>query len=239
MASALAQLDSRWREDDVPRAERQALLQDVRADLVAAHTATGGQDVHDVADLLGSDPATFADEVVRERGVHRPRGRYSTVLVLAVVGALVALVIWPFFQTAISAATISPTDTATPASGSYVDADGNVTYIADPYTRGQWVVLFGGYVFMGVVAVALMVAGVHVALRNRVRAHATVWRAAVLIPVSVAVSLPTAIYYAGLTGYSTTLEVVLFECSLVLGGALLAVVIARWWALRRRTTVVA
>lgn len=80
-------------------------------------------------------------------------------LVLAVVGAPVALVIWPFLQTAISAATTSPTDAAAPASGSHVDADGDVTYVAGPCTTGQWVALIGGHVFVGVVAVASMVAG--------------------------------------------------------------------------------
>ena len=69
VASALARLNSRWREDDVPRAERQALLQDVCADLVATHADTAGQDV---GDLPGSNPKSLADEVVRERGVHRP-----------------------------------------------------------------------------------------------------------------------------------------------------------------------
>lgn len=230
VTSILRDLDSRWRGQDVPRAERRTLLQDVRADLLQAHAATGSSEV---TELLGTDTATFALAVVRERGAPRSRGRYLTVLVFALLGVLVAVVgIWPLLQSAIGAVDPPPSGPMPLTEGTYVDADGTTVYPAEPLTAGQEVVVYGGCVLAGLLAVASMLTGVHLAVRRHARAGATVWRAAVLVPISVGLSLPTAIYYAGQTNYSTAPAVVLAESSLVLGGAALAVVTARWWALR-------
>ncbi|WP_432510898.1 hypothetical protein [Kineococcus sp. SYSU DK001] len=221
----------------MPRGERQELLQDVRADLLVAHAATGSTNPRV---LLGTDTATFAADVVRERGLQRPRGRYTTVLVFAVVAVLVAVVaIWPLLHEVFDAVNPSPSGPMPITAGTTIEADGSIKYPAEPLTAGQEAVMIGGWALGGLMVAALMVVGVHVALRRRARAAATVWRAAVLIPVSVAVTLPAAMFYAKQTDYSTAPAVVIFECALVLGGAIMAVVVARWWAFRTQPSTVA
>ncbi|WP_432489649.1 hypothetical protein [Kineococcus sp. SYSU DK018] len=227
VSGVLAQIDRRWRATGLPRRDRRALLADVEADLVAAGAEMDTDDPHA---LLGTDVDAFADEVVRERGLQRPRGRYARLMVFSAIGAVVAVIgIWPLLLGIMGAVTSEPTPEpvysppGTPPPPSV---------ITEEATTGGTVFIFSMYALAGVLFVGLVLLAVNFGLRSADRLGATLRRMALLMPLSAAVSLPLAVLVARTSDYSTEASVVLFEAAIVLALAAAAVLASRYWALR-------
>lgn len=227
-AHLLARIDSRWRATGLPRRERQQLLTEVWADLTAMQEESG---IADPRELLGTDPDRFADDVVAARGLRKPVGRYGRLLTWAAIGTAVAVPTLFTLLTSIQSglANAGGVEEPRPVVPGYEEP----AVIIEPATTGDLVVAVGLYALMGVLFVAVVLAAVGYGLRNDTRVKGTLGRMAVLMPLSAGLSVPAAVYFAGVSGYSTTLPIVAFEAFLVLALAALAIVGARFWALRR------
>ncbi|MCI2240431.1 hypothetical protein MO973_45200 [Paenibacillus sp. TRM 82003] len=224
----LAQIDRRWRATGLPRRDRRDLLTDVEADLVAAGAEMDTDDPHA---LLGTDVDAFADEVVRERGLQRPRGRYGRLMVFSAIGAVVAVIgIWPLLLGVMGAVTSEPTPEPVYSPPGTTPPPPSV--ITEEATTGGTVFIFSLYALAGVLFVGLVLLAVNFGLRSADRLGATLRRMALLMPLSAVVSLPLAVLVARTSGYSTEASVVLFEAAIVLACAAAAVLASRYWVVR-------
>ena len=224
----LAHIDSRWRATGVARRERLQLLAEVRTDLTAMQEESG---ITDPRELLGTDPDTFADDVIAARGLRKPAGCYGRLLTWAAIGTAVAVpTLFTLLMSILSGmANAGGVEEPRPLVPGYEQP----AVIIEPSTTGDTVVAVGLYALMGMLFIAVVLTAVGYGLRRDTRVKGTVGRMAVLMPLSAGLSVPAAVYFAGVSGYSTTLPIVAFEVFLVLALAALAIVGARFWALRR------
>lgn len=182
---------------------RPADRQEMSADIVADLRA-GAADGLDPRAMIGPQVDAFARQVADARGLRRLEPAYGRMLLGGLVGAVAALVIgW------------TPTWSALDllSSGGLV-----------------WALMAYGLLAVGCTAAALT--GIAVALRGLGSVRATLWRAALLLPVAGVAITPLTMLFAAATGYDTATSTVLLETGMVLGACAAAVAAARRWALR-------
>jgi hypothetical protein len=200
-----AELDAAWRRYGIRLADRQEMAEDIVADLRAG--AAEGLDPHA---MIGADVDTFARQVCDARGVRPLEPAYGRMLLGGLLGAVLALVVGS-----------TPAQAALdfPPAGQRSDRD-------------QWIWALLAYGSLAVACTAAALAGVALALRGLGGVRATLWRAALLLPVAGVVITPLTMLFAAGTGYDTTTSTVLLETGMVLGACAAAAAAARRWALR-------
>ena len=200
-----AELDAAWRRLGIRLADRREMAEDIVADLRAG--AAEGLDPHA---MIGPDVDTFARQVVDARGVPPLEHGYGRMLLGGLLGAVAAVTVGSL-----------PTEAALGRLSSLQQSG-----------RDQWVWALSAYGVLAVACTAAALTGIAVALRGLVAVRATVWRAALLLPVAGVVITPLTMSFAAATGYDTATRTVLLETGMVLGACAAAVVGARRWALR-------
>lgn len=204
----LGQLERAWRRSGVPRADRRAMREEVGLDLRAA-----ASDGVDPAALLAPDVETFAREAAEARGVARHEAAYARSVAGGLVGAAAALMVAVIGSPLIYEVLVDRVQ----MSGRYpLPVLGAV---------GAW----GAF---GLFCLAGALVGVWAVLRGRSKAWATVWRAAVVLPVVALVVTLLTMLFARSTGYSMESGVLAVEAVLTLAGCAGALLLARRWALR-------
>ena len=200
VTETLAAVDRQWRRRRVPRADRAAMADELRADLIAAHAESPGH--RTPAELLGTDPARFADDLAHAADSPRVADHFwPSAAIGAAIGAVLVNI------------AVSNTSRLVPDLGSL------------PAAIGFYAVV--GLVFLGVVLLS-----VRLGTRADPRARSTLRRTALLLPVSAAVSLPLAVGLAHLAGFSTNPVVVLSEAGIVLALAAAAAHLAHRTAIQ-------
>lgn len=203
-----AELDRAWRRDGVRLADRQEMIEDIVSDLRAA-----AQDGRDPRSVLGIDVPAFARQVADARAVQRVRPAHARMFLAALAGSGAAFTLGLPPALALFDGLLA---------GRRSDGD-NLAIAALCY----------GLLALACLSAAL--AGVALALRGAGAVGATLWRAALLVPVAGLVVTPLTMLFASLTGYSTNPSIVSLEAGLVLGAGAAALAAARHWALRRAT----
>ncbi|MCZ2847907.1 hypothetical protein [Modestobacter sp. VKM Ac-2978] len=202
--AALTELDRSLQRLHLTRADRRAIVADVRTDLQAA-----AADGVSPAALVGPDVDAFARETV-EAGGYRPRPRgYPRLVIGGVLTAIVAVVV----------AYLLVVEVLTPLLASWFTLDGS-------YPTAGPIVAYVGIALVGLLGTFLGVARLSA---GRPAARATRTRTAQLLPVGAAVGIAGAVAVAQqdlTTGATVTGQVlvVLLAIAVALG-------IARWWAL--------
>jgi hypothetical protein len=202
---ATADLERALRRLHIAAADRRAIVAEVRADLEAA-SADGVRP----AALPGPDVEAFAREAAEARGFHPRQAQYPRVAIggtLAAVGGAVAayLLIVEFLV---------------PLFSSWFDLDGDYP-VAGP------VVAWAG---MALAAVLGTLVVLHRLLRGRPAAGETVRRASVLVPLAMAVGIGAAVAVGQSNDYAV--GVVVVEAALIAASVGIALVVARWTAVR-------
>lgn len=204
----MAELDRAWRRSGVPRRDRVAMAADVALDLRAA-----AADGLDPRSLLAPDVEGFAAQVAEARDVVRSEPAYARVLLGGMGGACSV-----FFIVARSSSQLHEF---------LVDQ----VELRDRPSLDVAVAAFGA---LGLACIVGSVFGLAVTLDGRGRAGATVWRAAVLLPVVPAVMVPLVLQVGrAVHPYGYWLGVLAVAVLLTFGGSAWALVIARRWALRQ------
>jgi hypothetical protein len=207
--AATAELERALRRLHIAADDRRAIVAEVRADLEAA-----AADGRNPSALIGPDIATFAREAAEARG-HQPRqAQYPRVAIggtLAAVGGAVAayLLIVEFLV---------------PLFSSWFDLDGHYP-VAGP------VVAWAG---MALAAVLVTLVVLHLLLSGRAAARETVRRASVLVPLAMAGGIAAAVAVGQSNDYAV--GVVVVEAVLIVVPVAIALVVARWSAVRHGRT---
>lgn len=204
-----AELERALRRLHLAAADRRAIVAEVRADLEAA--AVDGMSP---SALIGPDVETFAREAAEARGHHPRRAQYPRVAIggtLAAAGGAVAayLLIVEFLV---------------PLFSSWFDLDGHHP-VAGP------VVAWAG---MGLAAVLVTLLVLHLLLRGREAARETVRRVSVLVPLAMAAGIAAAVAVGQSNDYAA--GVVVVEAVIIVVPVTIALVVARWSAVRERRT---
>ena len=203
VTATLQAVDRRWRARGVPRADRARMAADLRVDLLAVHAEQPGH--RTPTQLLGAAPAQFADDLARAAGATAGAARPTRLWRSAAIGAaLGALIV-------------------------YVGVfDGTrVVPGLDSLT-----IVFAFYAGLGVCFVGAVLAAAWLGTRAEPLARSTVGRAALLLPLSAAVSVPLAVGIAHLVHYAINPVTLLAEGGVVLALAGAAIHLAHWSALR-------
>jgi len=203
--AAAARLGRELRRLHIARADRHAIVAEVRSDLEAA-AADGVRP----AALIGPDTKAFAREAAEARG-HRPGGRdYPRVVIGTSVAGAAAVV----------AAYLLIVEVLTPLFASWIDLD-------DHYPVAGPVVAFGA---IAVTAVLLTLAALRWLLAGRPAARETVKRASLLLPLAAAAGIAAAVAVGRSNDYTVGLVVV--EALLIALPVALALALARRSAVR-------
>lgn len=208
--AATAELDRRLRRMHLSRGDRRAIVDEVRVDLEAA--AADG--VNPPA-LIGPDVDAFARAAI-DGGGYRPRPLYYPRVVTG--GILVA-------GAAVLAAYLLIVEVLQPAFSSWFTLDGH-------YPTAGPVVVYGAIVLMGLLG---SVAGLKWLLAGRPGARETWRRAALLTPVGAAAGIAGVVAVAHDPNYSATPGTVTVQAAFVVLGVVLALGVARWWAVHTTT----
>lgn len=199
----LQAVDRRWQRAGVSRTDRAALVDQLRMDLLAAHAERPNQ--HTPAQLLGTDPAQFADDLAHAAGAApRPVGPTGLWRSATIGGALGALVVYL---------------------GVY---DGTQLFPE----QVSLVVVYAYYTALGVCFVSAVLIAVWLGTRPDPLALPTLRRIALLLPLSAALSLPLAIGVAHLSNFVIRPFPNLAETGIVLTIAAAAVQVAHRTAAR-------
>ncbi|WP_250000724.1 hypothetical protein [Actinoplanes sp. M2I2] len=197
-----------WRRLGLRSRDRQALAADLRLDLEAALA-----DGVPTEELIDGDVTVFARRLVEESGLRPVPARYgqiaATALAGAVVGVLVGVLIVAGVYTIVVQAFNRPADFTMPpalAAGIY----------------------YGG---IGLVALGGAVIGVLILLRHLPAIGRTAAAIAALTPLSAVVLVPLIMMFARVTGYSTSIAIVLIEIALAIAGFAAVITAARRWSL--------
>jgi hypothetical protein len=201
-----AELDRELRRLHIARADRRAIVEEVRSDLAAA-----AADGVSPTTLIGPEVGAFAREAAEGRG-HRPRPRQYR---RAVLGGSLAAVL------AAAAAYLLIVEVLTPLLSSWFD-------LGDHYPVAGPVVAFGG---IALVAVLVTLAALRLLLTGRPAARETVRRAAVLVPLATAAGIGAAVAVGRDNGYAV--GVVVVEALVIALPFACALAGARWWAMRQ------
>ncbi|MGY1855561.1 hypothetical protein [Modestobacter sp. SYSU DS0290] len=204
ITAVLTQLESSLRRLRIPRADRRAVLADVRGDL-----ETAAADGVDPRALIGPDVDAFARETV-EAGGYRPRATsYARVVggggLAAVLGVVVAYVLVVVLATPVMAALFS-LDSSFPTAGPVV-----------------------ALAAISVLAVLTALAALRWLMAGRPAGPATVRRAALLVPAAAALGVAAALLLVSRTDSTVGPTTVV---ALVAIPVLAALAASRWWALR-------
>lgn len=105
--------------------------------------------------------------------------------------------------------------------------------LADRHPIAGPVLFYGGLAVFGLLGCLL---GLHRALRDRPGSRATLWRAALLLPVAAATAVALAVRFARSMNYHDTPGVVATECGIVVVLCAASLFVARRWALGRTAT---
>lgn len=197
----LAQLDQAWRRLGVPRNDRRLLAADLRPDLQAA-----AADGLDPAGLLTPDVDTFAQLLADAHGVAQVPPRLADVQLGGLLGAILALVLGAASATGLQRVLTDRVQ----LSGRYP--------VAGP------VLVFGLLAAAGFLGCLL---GIHLAVRGRPAAGATVRRAALFLPLMAGLGVGLAVALGKSTDYSDAPAVALAECGIVIVSCAVALVAAR------------
>ncbi|GAB3272381.1 hypothetical protein GCM10027586_21280 [Kineococcus gypseus] len=217
--SVIDALQEHWRALGVPRVLREPVAREVGADLHAAYL-----DGRTPEAVLGVAVDVFAEQVAGENGWLVPWPMYGRLLGAAAIGAVGAIaaglvvvlpamagVLWAVGQVFVRVA-----------------APGAVYGESTLYA----VIVCMVYALFGVGLIAAVLAAVRRGLTAAQQLRRTLRAGALLLPLSAALSLPSAVAVGRASGYSTAPAVVLVEAALVLGLAAVALLTARAWALR-------
>ncbi|MEV0155785.1 hypothetical protein AB0H57_18840 [Micromonospora sp. NPDC050686] len=208
----LAAADREWRALGIHRRDREGLAADLRAELDAA-----ADDGLDPTELLGGDPAEFAQRIAEEAGVDRIPPRYGQVLGVATAGAVVSLIVGFVVATVLHELFVAAFDL--------------------PREAHVPVWLAGGVFYGGVAAfvVAGVVLALRVALRGVPRIRHTANRMALLLPPALAAGTAAAVGFARALDYPLTPLAIGIEVALVLAAFLAAAARARRWSVTAPT----
>lgn len=207
VSSAVSDLDRRLRRMRVARSDRRMIVEEVRADLQAAAADGVGPAV-----LLGPDVDAFARRAIGAGGYRtRPRD-YPRILAGGVLMAGIVIVAMCWLIMGV----------LQPAFSSWFDLDGRYP------TLGP-IVVFGGIALAGLLGALI---GLRTMLGKDPAARATVRRAALLLPIGSAAGVVAVLAVANSPDYRSTPGVVTVQVLFVVGGAAIALVAARWWAVQ-------
>jgi hypothetical protein len=204
-----AELERALRRLHLAVSDRRAIVAEVRADLEAAVA-----DGMSPSALIGPDVETFAREAAEARGYRPRQSQYPRV---ALGGTLAAVV-------GAGAAYLLIVEFLVPLFASWFDLPGDYP-VAGP------VVAYAG---MAVAAVLVTLLVLHRLLMGRTAARQTVRRAAVLVPLATAGGIAVAAAVGRSNDYSVGVAVV--QAVLIVVPVALALVGARWWAVREART---
>ncbi|MGC9666478.1 hypothetical protein ACNTMW_07955 [Planosporangium sp. 12N6] len=205
-----AELDRRLRRMHLSRRDRRTVVDEVRADLETA----AAEGVNPEA-LVGPDIDAFAREAI-EAGGYRPWPRdYPRVLVGGLLAASVAVV----------AAYWLIVGVVQPAFASWFTLEGR-------YPTAGPVVVFGAIALTGLLGA---LAGLKWLLAGRPAARPTLRRAALLLPIGAVAGIAAVVAVAHDPDYRSTLGTVTLQVLFVVLGVVLALGVARWWAVRATT----
>jgi hypothetical protein len=192
-----------WRRLGVPSRDRRVLAADLRVDLEAAMADGVPAD-----QLIAGDLKVFARRLAEEAGVEHASPRYgqiiATALAGAVIGMLVGLIVVVGVRTILKA------------------------FGFDLFSALATIV---SYVGIGLVALGGAVAAVLILLRHLPAIGRTALAITVLTPLTTVVMVPLLMLLARLTGYSTSIAIVLVEVGLPIAGFVGATALARRWSL--------
>ena len=201
-----SELDAVWRRGGVALDDRRELAEEVVLDLRAASA-----DGRDPRSLLTPDLATFARRVADERRAPRVLPAWGRLLAGGLAGAALAFVLG-----------VRPVLALFSALAGEPTSDRDVGVVAALLVWSALAAFCLGGALLGL----------GLALRGSGRVRPTLWRAAVLLPVTgVGAALGT-VAYARSTGYRTDGTTVLLELALVVGSVAAALAVARAWAVR-------
>ena len=205
--SITAELDRRLRRLRLARADRQAIVSEVRGDL-----QTAAADGVSPETLIGPDIDAFAREAV-EAGGYRPRPHdYPRTLVGGILAAGVAVV----------AAYLLIVVLLPPVLASWFSLDGHYPSLGPA-------VAFGG---IAVVAVLGTLRALAWLLAGRPAVRETVRRAALLVPIGAAIGIAANLVVGRDPDYAVTGPTLLTQVLLVVVPVAAALGISRWWAVR-------
>lgn len=205
--AATAELDRRLRRMHLSRADRRSIVDDVRADLQVA-----ADDGVPPEALVGPDIDAFARETV-DAGGYRPQSRdYPRVVAGGVLAAAVVVV----------AAYWLIVGALQPLFASWFTLRGH-------YPTAGPALVYGAIALVGLLGT---LAGVRWLLAGRPAGGATLRRAAVLLPIGAAAGIGAVVVVARDPGYRSTPGAVTLQALFVVLGVVLALGIARWWAVR-------
>jgi hypothetical protein len=203
--AATAELERALRRLRIAADDRRGIVAEVRADLEAA-----AADGRNPSALLGPDIATFAREAAEARG-HQPRqAQYPRVAIGGTLAAVVGAV----------AAYLLTVEFLVPLFSSWFDLD-------EHYPVAGPVVAWAG---MALAAVLLTLVVLHLLLSGRAAGRETVRRAAVLVPLAMAVGIAAAVVVGEYYEYSV--DVLAVKAGLIVVPVASALVVARWSAIR-------
>lgn len=222
--TVVRELERRWAGLGVPRALREPVVADVRADLHSAHAEGRTPEA-----VLGMPVPQFAEQVAQENGWFVAWPMYGRMLISAAAGAALAIAAGLLVVFPATSGLITVAGKVLSWTGLEVVADGGLGEGTDWYVP----IVYAVYTAFGVGFVAVVLAAVRRGLRAAVGLRRTIRVGTVLLPASAAVSLPLAIAVGHATAYSSAACVVAAEFGLVLGLAGAALVASRAWALRQ------